>query len=80
MNSTVTVSPKFQIVIPQDVRARMGVKPGQKITFVEWRGTFALVPVLDADSAHGFLKNVEPQPDKVSANDADAREKDFGEE
>lgn len=56
MSTTVTVSPKYQIVIPQEVRERMGIKPGQKVTFVEWQGTIAIVPVLEGDQGFGFLK------------------------
>ena len=76
MKSTVTVSPKYQIVIPQEVREQMGIKPGQKVTFVEWRGTYALIPVLNVPEAHGFLKSVA----EVEPGGADSeREKDFGE-
>jgi AbrB family looped-hinge helix DNA binding protein len=69
MSTTVTVSPKYQIVIPQEVRERMNIQPGQKVTFVEWQGTIAIVPVLQNDEGFGFLKG----------KDVDsAREKDFG--
>ena len=77
MKSTVTVSPKYQIVIPQEVREQMGIKPGQKVTFVEWRGTYALIPVLDVPEAHGFLRSV-PEIDQDAIGGE--REKDFGEE
>ena len=76
MKTTVTVSPKYQIVIPQDVRERMGIKPGQKVTFVEWMGGFAIVPVMDPASAHGFLKN---EALDVTPTIVASREKDFGE-
>lgn len=56
MSTTVTVSPKFQIVIPQEVRERMKIKPGQKITFMEWKGAVVIVPVLTASEAFGFLE------------------------
>lgn len=69
MSTTVTVSPKYQIVIPQEVRERMHIQPGQKVTFVEWRGCFAIVPVLAASEAFGFLRGHDV---------AIEREKDFG--
>ena len=56
MSTTVTVSPKYQIVIPQEVRERIGIKPGQKVTFIEWQGTIAIVPVLENEKGYGFLK------------------------
>ncbi|MBN9400409.1 MAG: AbrB/MazE/SpoVT family DNA-binding domain-containing protein ['Candidatus Kapabacteria' thiocyanatum] len=56
MSTTVTVSPKYQIVIPQEIRERMNIKPGQRVTFLEWRGGMLIVPVLSPDDAFGFLK------------------------
>ncbi len=56
MSTTVTVSPKYQIVIPQEVRDTMKIKPGQKVMFMEWRGSFVLVPVLEPDEAFGIFK------------------------
>jgi len=59
VSTTVTVSPKFQIVIPQEVRERMDIKPGQKVTFMEWKGAVVIVPLLSADEAFGFLKGLD---------------------
>jgi AbrB family looped-hinge helix DNA binding protein len=56
MSTTVTVSPKYQIVIPQEVREAMKIKPGQKVMFMEWRGAWVVVPVLPPDDAFGVLK------------------------
>ncbi len=56
MSTTVTVSPKYQIVIPQEVREAMNIQPGQRVMFMEWRGAFVLVPVLTPDQAFGILK------------------------
>lgn len=64
MSTTVTVSPKYQIVIPQEVRERMEIKPGQKISFMEWNGSFVIVPVLSPDEAFGFLKGHEVSIDR----------------
>jgi AbrB family looped-hinge helix DNA binding protein len=35
----VTVSPKFQIVIPRSIRQSFGIKSGQKLHFIEYNGT-----------------------------------------
>jgi AbrB family looped-hinge helix DNA binding protein len=36
--ATVTVSPKFQIVIPKEIREKMKLKPGQKLFMFELNG------------------------------------------
>ncbi len=42
--ATVTVSPKYQVVIPLDLRTRMNIKPGQKLEAMGWGGHIVLVP------------------------------------
>lgn len=59
MSTTVTVSPKYQIVIPQEVREAMKIRPGQKVMFMEWRGAYVIVPVMGPDEAFGLLKGQE---------------------
>jgi len=53
---TVTVSPKYQVVIPSEVRERMKLKPGQKLAVVEKDGVVHLVPVLPLKEMRGFAK------------------------
>jgi AbrB family looped-hinge helix DNA binding protein len=43
--SSVTLSSKFQIVIPQDVRQSMDLKPGTKLSVLRMGRTIQLVPV-----------------------------------
>ena len=43
--TTVTVSPKFQVVIPKAVREALGIKAGEKLDAIPYRGHIALVPV-----------------------------------
>lgn len=68
MSTTVTVSPKFQIVIPQEVRERMDIKPGQKVTFMEWKGAVVIVPVPTAGEAFGFLKGLDVKHEREKDN------------
>ncbi len=53
--STVTVSPKFQVVIPKDVRQSAGIQPGQKLAVFCIGGIVELVPVVDIKSLRGSM-------------------------
>ena len=55
----VTVSPKFQVVIPRAVRDRMGLRPGQKLAVVEYEGRIELIPERDIMELRGFLKGID---------------------
>ncbi|TAJ93132.1 AbrB/MazE/SpoVT family DNA-binding domain-containing protein [bacterium] len=55
---TVTVSPKFQVVIPQKVRKALGLKPGQKIQVILYDGRIELIPFEPIRRARGFLKGI----------------------
>jgi AbrB family looped-hinge helix DNA binding protein len=39
-----TISPKFQIVIPKEIRERLDLKPGQQVALIDRDGFVALVP------------------------------------
>jgi len=56
--SSVTVSPKFQVVIPKDVRNRMQLAPGQKMQVISYGDRIELVPVRPVRSMRGFLKGM----------------------
>ena len=54
----VTVSSKYQVVIPQDVRERMNLNPGQKVIVVEKDGVVHLIPQKPIKELRGFVKGV----------------------
>ncbi len=54
----VTVSSKYQVVIPKRVRERIGLKPGQKLMVMVKHGIISLVPVLELDELQGFVKGI----------------------
>ena len=54
----VTVSPKFQVVIPRAVRESLRLKPGQKMQVVEYDGRIEMIPERDITDLHGFLKGI----------------------
>jgi AbrB family looped-hinge helix DNA binding protein len=55
---TVTVSPKFQVVIPRPVRDNLQIRPGQKMQVVEYEGRIELLPERDIAELRGFLKGI----------------------
>ena len=54
----VTVSPKFQVVIPQKVREMLGVKAGQKMTVLAYDNRIVLIPTRPIQAARGSLKGI----------------------
>jgi len=57
--STITVSSKYQIVIPLKIREALGIKPGEKLHAIEYRGRIELVPIRSTKAARGSLKGIE---------------------
>jgi len=58
---TVTVSPKFQVVIPRDVRDSMRLRPGQKMQVIEYDGRIEMIPERDITELCGFLKGIDTE-------------------
>ena len=56
---TVTVSPKYQVVIPKRIRDRLKLRPGQKIQAILYEDRIELVPVRPARKLKGFLKGID---------------------
>lgn len=56
---TVTVSPKFQVVIPKNIREALKLRPGQKMKVVEYEGRIELIPDRDISELRGFLKGID---------------------
>ena len=57
--AAVTVSPKFQVVIPREIRKRFGLLPGQRIQLVVYGDRIELIPVMPAKRMRGFLKGID---------------------
>lgn len=58
--SIVTISSRYQVVIPKDVREKLDLRPGQKVMAIPYRGRVELVPVRSMKEARGFLKGIDP--------------------
>ena len=56
--NTVTVSPKFQVVIPKNIRDALQLHPGQKMKVIEYDGRIELIPDRDISELKGFLKGI----------------------
>ncbi len=56
--TSVTVSPKYQIVIPKDVRESMGIISGQKVQVLTYQNRIELVPIKPIKKMKGFLKGI----------------------
>lgn len=55
---TVTVSPKFQVVIPRHLRESMHLRPGQKLQVVAYQGRIELIPDREISDLRGFVKGI----------------------
>ena len=66
---TVTISPKYQVVIPKALRDRLGLRPGQKLHAIAYGDRIEFIPARPVREMKGFLKgidtNVEREADRV---------------
>lgn len=58
MAALTTISSKFQIVIPREVREKFNLKPGQKIMFIPYQKSIRLVIVPSIKDARGMFKGM----------------------
>lgn len=66
--SVVTVSPKYQVVIPKDVRQKLKIRPGQKVEAFAIGNRVELVPVEPIQTFRGKFPNLPPlerEPDRL---------------
>ncbi|MBM3909019.1 MAG: AbrB/MazE/SpoVT family DNA-binding domain-containing protein [Gemmatimonadetes bacterium] len=67
--TVVTVSPKYQVVIPRHIRESLGILPGQKVHAIEYEGRVEFIPVKRARDLRGFLRGmdttIEREPDRA---------------
>lgn len=57
--AAVTISPKFQVVIPKAVRQRMGLRPGQKVRVLQFENRIELIPIEPMKALRGFVKGID---------------------
>ena len=56
--ANVRVSPKFQVVIPKNVRRSMGLQPGRTLQVLQYADRIELVPIGPVRKLRGFLKGM----------------------
>lgn len=56
---TVTVSPKFQVVIPKEIREALKLTPGQKVQALLYENRIELIPLRPVKQMRGFLKGID---------------------
>jgi AbrB family looped-hinge helix DNA binding protein len=56
--TAVTISPKYQVVIPQKVRESLQLRPGQKVQVVQYEGRVELVPLRSMKEMRGFVRGI----------------------
>jgi AbrB family looped-hinge helix DNA binding protein len=66
---TVTLSPKYQVVIPLAVREALGLTPGEKLRVIAHDGRVEFVPVRRMRTMRGFLAGIDTaivrEPDRL---------------
>jgi AbrB family looped-hinge helix DNA binding protein len=56
---TVTVSKKYQIVIPEKLRKKSGIKPGDKMVAITKHGIIQYIPICSLNETKGFLPGLD---------------------
>lgn len=56
---TIKISPKYQVVIPREVREAMNLKPGTRLQVVQFDQRIELIPLRSAKSLRGSLPGLD---------------------
>ena len=56
---TVTISPKYQVVIPKTIREQLGLVPGQKVQAIAYDGRIQYIPIHSARELRGILRGLD---------------------
>ena len=62
--STVTISSKFQVVIPKDVREKHDIKPGQEVQVFYYDGRIEIIPLQNMKKLRGIAKGINTSIDR----------------
>ena len=62
--TTLTISPKYQVVIPKQIREKLALRPGQRVQAIGYAGRVELVPVRAMGSMRRFLTGIDTTVDR----------------
>ncbi len=57
--TTVKISPKYQVVIPKEIRQKLDLRPGQKLQIIEFGNRIEFIPIKNIKEARGILKGID---------------------
>jgi len=57
--TTLTISPKYQVVIPKQIREKLDLRPGQRVQVIGYDGRVEFIPVRAMGSMRGFLAGID---------------------
>ena len=57
----VTVSSKFQVVIPREVRESMDLKPGTRVQVLQYENRIELIPLKEPKALRGFIQGIDTE-------------------
>jgi AbrB family looped-hinge helix DNA binding protein len=60
----VTVSLKFQVVIPREMRKSMDIQPGTRVQVLQYENRIELIPLREPKSLRGFIKGIDTEVDR----------------
>ena len=64
MMLTITLSPKFQVVIPKAIRELLHLRPGQRMQAIAYEDRIELIPVKRMKDMRGFLRGIDTSVDR----------------
>lgn len=62
--TTVKISPKYQVVIPKEIRNKLKLKPGQKMQILQFGERIEFILLKNIKEARGFLKGIDTDIDR----------------
>ncbi len=62
--AAVTISPKYQVVIPKEIRKKLGLFPGQKVEAIMYDNSIELIPARSVKKMRGFLKGIDTRVER----------------
>lgn len=60
----VTISPKYQVVIPRKIRESLNLKPGLKVQVLAYGNRIELIPLRKMSEMRGFLNGIDTEVDR----------------